>query len=132
MIGIFDLQDMDAQVNQIYTQLGGNWGAVHTITVGNEFILAGKCSPGQMTTYTTDARAKLRAKGYSGPVVSVNVAHEVIQNPSLCDGQDYIAVNCHAFFDGGVAAEGAGAFLKNMRQLVSQACGGKYTMITGK
>jgi len=117
-------------VNMLATTMGSDWGSVHTVSVGNEFVLQGKKTAQQMVDLTNEARTKLRAKGYQGYVVSVNVFVDVLQNPLLCEGQDYIAVNCHPFFDGNVTPEQAGTFVKNMRQQVSDKCGGKYTMIT--
>ena len=132
MLGIWDVQDMTTQVNLLSQYVGGNWDAVHSVMIGNEFILDGTCTASQMVSYTIDARTKLRAKGYTGPVATVNVFYQVMQDKSLCDSQDFIAVNCHPFFDGSVAAEDAGTWVENMRQQVSTACGGKYTLITGK
>jgi len=130
MLGIWDVQTMDNSVNTLCDIVAGRWDVVHSVTVGNEFILSGQCTADQMIAYTNDARAKLRAKGCPSPVAAVNVFYEVIQNPNLCSGQDFIAVNAHAFFDGSVASGGAGAFLTNMRQQVKDKCGGKYTLIT--
>lgn len=132
MLGIWDVQTMDTSVQALCDAVAGRWSAVHSVTVGNEFILSGKCTADQMVAYTIDARTKLRAKGCPSPVAGVNVFYEVLQNPNLCNGQDFMAVNAHAFFDGGVAAEGTGAFLTNMRKQVSDKCGGKFTLITGK
>lgn len=132
MVGIYDVDQMDQQCNTLADIVQGNWNGIHTVSVGNEFVLEGKKTAQQMVDLTNDARTKLRAKGYKGPVVSVNVFYEVLQNPLLCQGQDYIAVNCHPFFDGKVLAKDAGAWVAQMRQQVSEKCGGKYVLITGK
>ena len=132
IIGIFEVDRLDEQVNQLASIVKGDWSGIHTVSCGNELILSGKKNAQQVVALTRDCRAKLRAKGYKGAVVSVNIFYEVLQNPILCQEQDYIAVNAHPFFDGNVRAENAGAFVAEMRRQVSAKCGGKYTMITGK
>ncbi|KAF8436431.1 glycoside hydrolase superfamily [Terfezia claveryi] len=130
MVGIYDVNNMDMQCNMLSSIVNGNWKGIHSVMIGNEFILEGKKTAQQMVDLTKDARAKLRAKGFKGPVASVNVFYEVLQNPLLCQEQDIIAVNCHPFFDGKVPAKNAGAWVANMRKQVSAKCGGKYVMIT--
>jgi len=132
MVGIYEVDKLDQQCNMLADIVKGNWNGIHTVTIGNEFVLAGKKSPQQIVDLTRDARAKLRAKGFNGSVVAVNVFYEVLQNPLLCQEQDYIAVNCHPFFDGKVLPENAGAFVAEMRRQVTEKCGGKYVLITGK
>lgn len=51
-------------------------------------------------------------------------------NPELCKASDYCAINCHAFFDGKVTADKAGPFVANWAKMVSDAAGGKTTVIT--
>ncbi|KAK4946877.1 Cell surface mannoprotein mp65, partial [Elasticomyces elasticus] len=63
-------------------------------------------------------------------IVTVDTFVAIIANPELCRASDYAAANCHAFFDGGVTAQGAGAFVLSQAQAVSKACGGKNTVIT--
>ncbi|KAF8423782.1 glycoside hydrolase superfamily [Tirmania nivea] len=130
MVGIYDVNNLDQQCNMLSDIVKGNWNGIHTVSIGNEFILAGKKTPQQMVDLTKDAREKLRAKGFKGSVVSVNVFYEVLQNPVLCQEQDYIAINCHPFFDGKVLPENAGTFVADMRRQVSEKCGGKYVLIT--
>jgi len=129
MLGLWNLDDMATSVNLLCQDVGNNWGSVHSVTVGNEFVFGGKYTVAQMLAFTKDAKAKLKAKGYSGWVASVNIFYEVLDNPSLCD-QDFIPVNCHAFFDGGIAADGVGKFLKDMSQQVITKCPGKTVLIT--
>lgn len=130
MVGIYDVDNLNQQCNMLSDIVKGDWSGIHSVSLGNEFILAGKKTAQQMVDITKAARACLRGKGFNGPVVSVNVFYEVLQNPLLCQEQDYIAVNCHPFFDGKVLPENAGAWVANMRKQVSAKCGGKYVLIT--
>ena len=123
---------MDSQVDLLVSEIAGDWSSIHTVSIGNEFVLQGRKSAQQMVDLTRTARGLLRGKGYTGPVVSVNVFYEILQNPLLCEEQDYVACNTHPFFDNSVVAENAGGFVAEMRKQVSAACGGKYVMVTGK
>jgi exo-beta-1,3-glucanase (GH17 family) len=69
--------------------------------------------------------------GYTGPVVAVDTFIAILNNPSLCDASDYIAANAHAYFDGGVSASGAGAWVAQQASKLSSLCGGKDVLITG-
>jgi exo-beta-1,3-glucanase (GH17 family) len=69
--------------------------------------------------------------GYTGPVVAVDTFIAIYNNPALCDASDYIAANAHAYFDGNVAASGAGAWVSQQAQKLSSICGGKDVLITG-
>ncbi|KAF8456074.1 glycoside hydrolase superfamily [Kalaharituber pfeilii] len=129
-IGIFEVDQLDQQVNQLANIVAGDWSNIDTVSVGNECILSGKKTAEQMVALTREARAKLRAKGFNGSVVSVNIFYEVLQNPILCQEQDYIATNAHPFFDGNVTPDRAGPFLEEMRKQVSKTCGGARVLIT--
>lgn len=69
--------------------------------------------------------------GYKGPVVAVDTFIAILNNPGLCDASDYIAANCHPYFDGGVSASGAGAWVAQQASKLSSVCGGKDVLITG-
>ena len=69
--------------------------------------------------------------GYTGPVVAVDTFIAIYNNPSLCNASDYIAANAHAYFDGAVAASGAGAWVAQQASKLSSLCGGKDVLITG-
>ena len=51
-------------------------------------------------------------------------------NIELCTASDFCAINCHAFFDANTLPSGAGAFVKNWAEQISQAAGGKTTVVT--
>jgi exo-beta-1,3-glucanase (GH17 family) len=69
--------------------------------------------------------------GYTGPVVAVDTFIAILNNPSLCQASDYIAANAHAYFDGTVAAAGAGAWVAQQAQKLGALCAGKGVLITG-
>lgn len=51
-------------------------------------------------------------------------------NIELCTASDFCAINCHAFFDGNTLPEDAGQFVQNWAKQISEAAGGKTTIVT--
>ena len=51
-------------------------------------------------------------------------------NIELCTASDFCAINCHAFFDGNTLPEDAGQFVKSWVKQISEAAGGKTTIVT--
>ena len=129
-LGIFDIDSIQSEVQQISSAVNGNWGIVNAVNVGNELVNSGKASVGQVTAAIDSARSALKAAGYGGPVVTVDTMIAMKNNPALCTVSDFCAINCHAFFDGNVLAEGAGDFVKNWAQQISEAAGGKTVVVT--
>lgn len=127
-LGIFDITTVEKQAQQIVDAVHGDWSRVDTVSVGNELVNNGQASVADIRSAVQRARASLT--GYTGPVVTVDTFVAIIANPGLCDVGDYVAANCHAFFDGGVAAAGAGKFVQDQAKRVAAACGGKKTVIT--
>ena len=69
--------------------------------------------------------------GYNGPVVAVDTFLAIENNPGLCAASDYVAANAHAYFDGTVAASGAGAWVAQQASKLAATCPGKSVLITG-
>ncbi|KAK3117196.1 Cell surface mannoprotein mp65 [Teratosphaeriaceae sp. CCFEE 6253] len=128
--GVYDVNDASTEVQKIIDAANGDWSSFDTIAIGNEGVNNGAYSVDQVVSAIGTARSMLQAAGYNGKVVTVDTFVAVIANPALCDASDYAAVNCHPFFDGGVSADEAGKFVLDQAQRVSDACGGKDTMIT--
>lgn len=51
-------------------------------------------------------------------------------NIELCTASDFCAINCHAFFDGNTLPDEAGTWVKGWAKQISEAAGGKTTIIT--
>ncbi|KAK0365769.1 hypothetical protein LTS16_021307 [Friedmanniomyces endolithicus] len=128
--GVYDVNNLNAEVQQIVNAANGDWSNFHTVSIGNEGVNNGAYSVDQVVSAIGTARSTLQAAGYTGNVVTVDTFVAMIANPQLCQASDYAAANCHPFFDGGVSAEDAGQFVLDQAQRVSEACGGKDTMIT--
>ncbi len=129
-LGIFDLTKIPSECKAIVEAVNGDWSAINTVSVGNELINNGKASVTEVTAAIDQVRAALGPTGYNGPVVTVDTMTAMKANPELCHASDFCAINCHAFFDGNVPAEGAGHFVLDWAQQVSEAAGGKTVVIS--
>ncbi|RAH46057.1 putative cell wall glucanase (Scw4), partial [Aspergillus brunneoviolaceus CBS 621.78] len=110
--GLFDLRHFTDDLALIIAAVGGDWGRIHTIAIGNELLNSGQNTAAEVVGAVQAARATLRAAGYPGPVVAVDTVAAHLANPAVCAASDYCAANCHAFFDEEVEAAGAGAFVR--------------------
>jgi len=131
--GVFNLSTLTSEVQTIIDAVkanGGNWNVINTVSIGNELVNDGKATVSQATSAVSSARTQLRQAGYQGPVVTVDTMIAMKNNAGLCSTSDYCAINCHAFFDGKVEASGAGAFVQDWVSQISQANGGKTTIVT--
>lgn len=132
MLGVFDLANADAELDTMIEAVGqnGGWAMVVAVGIGNEDANKGAADVGTIVGATRSARTKLRAAGYDGPVVHVDTFNQILDNPALCEASDFVAANCHAFFDPNTAASDAGAFVAKKAQELGRACGGKEVRIT--
>lgn len=129
-LGVYDITQVTSEVNSIITTIGDDWDFVDTIAIGNEGVNDGTYTVEAVVAAISTARGLLSATGFAGKVVTVDTFVATIANPQLCEASDYAAVNCHPFFDGGVAAANAGPWLLEQMERVSSACSSKNTWIT--
>ncbi|CAN3373133.1 hypothetical protein DIURU_005246 [Diutina rugosa] len=137
-LGVWNLDTASVQgglndiANAVKTSNRG-WSAVHTIAIGNERVNEGQATVGDISAALSTARDWLKANApqYNGAVVSVDTLVAVKNNPGLCGLSDYIAVNCHPYWDGGVLPENSGPWLKQQAQELAGICNNnKQIMIT--
>lgn len=112
MFGIWDINDVQNEAQLIISGVKGDWGMVHSISVGNELVNNGEASADQVVAAVRQTRQILRRAGYDGPVVAVDTFIAAGENPQLCEESDYCAINAHAFFDSTISAEEAGPWLE--------------------
>lgn len=129
-VGIFDISNIQSEVGTISSAVNGDWGVINTVSVGNELVNTGKASVSQVIVAIGSARSALKSAGFSGPVVTVDTMAAMKDNPALCTASDFCAINCHAFFDGNVLPDGAGAFVQKWAKDVSDAAGGKTVVVS--
>lgn len=106
----------------INNNAGGDWSKIHTVSVGNEMVNFGKATPGDLAASIQKAKTLLNAKGYNGPIVTTDTLVAVLNNRELCTISDYIAVNSHPYWDGGVPAQQAGPWLASQLQMLDDVC----------
>ncbi|OUM53200.1 hypothetical protein BVG19_g2464 [[Candida] boidinii] len=126
-LGVYYVNDISGEINNIVSAINahGSWDDVTTVSIGNELVNSGQASVSQVAGYVSTGRSLLTSAGYSGPVTSVDTHIAIINNPGLCEISDYITFNAHAYWDGNVYPDGAGAWLLLQMQRVWSACGGK-------
>lgn len=140
-LGIYDLSSASSETSALISAMNSDWTDVITISVGNEPVNQGLATPATVISTTASVRSQLRAynprfqgancsAGYTGPVVAVDTFIAIYNNPSLCQASDYVAANAHAYFDGTVAASGAGAWVAQQASKLASVCGGKGVLIT--
>ena len=128
--GVFDVGQVQSEVSTLISAVNGDWSRINTVSIGNEAVNDGTATVGQVTGAIGQARSQLSTAGYHGPVVTVDTMEAMSKNIELCAASDYCAINCHPFFDGGVAADGAGPWVLDWAQNISSMAGGKTTKVT--
>jgi exo-beta-1,3-glucanase (GH17 family) len=130
-VGIYDLTpaNLASEVAIITSATAGDWSNIDTVSVGNEAVNDGTFSPAAVVAAISTVRSLLKSAGFTGSVVTVDTLVAMIANPTLCDNSDYCAANCHPFFDGGVAADGAGDFLSTQIPRLSAVLANKNQKI---
>ncbi|ODV59403.1 glycoside hydrolase family 17 protein, partial [Ascoidea rubescens DSM 1968] len=124
--GIFHITDIQSQASLLIDAVKSSsrgWNAIYTVSIGNELVNNGAASTGQIKSAIDSVRSILSSAGYTGPVVSVDTLVAVKNNVALCEYSDYIAVNCHPFFDGKVKPSECGSWLKSQVNEVFEKCG---------
>lgn len=137
-VGIYniDSNSINTDLGTLKTAVEGSkrgWGAIDTVSIGNELVNFGKANPLQISSAIQTAKSwfKQNASSYSGSIVSVDTLVAVLNNPDLCDASDYLAVNSHPFWDGNVQPEDSGSFLQSqISQLKSTCNNNKKILIT--
>ena len=130
IIGINLINNVVNDINTLISKVGGNWGPVHTVNVGNEIVNSGLGSADQVAGAVNQARGILRGAGYKGNVVAVDTFNQHTSFPAICAASDYCAANAHAFFDPQTSAPNAGQFVKNAHDQVARIANGKKVVIT--
>jgi len=129
-LGVYKVENLNQELDALIKGVKGNWGAVHTVSIGNEHVNGGKQSPQNMVNFVNQARQRLRGAGYKGPVVIVDTFNKVLEHPQLCKASDYTAVNLHPFFDPHTSPDQAGSFMDTQVARVKKVCDNKPLLVT--
>ncbi|CAD6594249.1 MAG: hypothetical protein ASARMPREDX12_008500 [Alectoria sarmentosa] len=118
------------KISDYEVAVNGQWSLVNSVSVGNELVNTGQASASQVVAAIGAAKAALKAVGYNGPIATVDTMMAMRNNIELCTASDFCAINCHAFFDGNTLPEDSGQFVQNWVKQISEAAGGKTTIVT--
>lgn len=121
---------LQAEVDYLARAAGGDMSIYETVSVCNECVHRGSKDAGFIASAVNKVRDMLKSKGYGGPVVTVETAGAMRNNPGLCEASSYAACNIHAFFNKDVSAADAGKFVAQEAKLVAEACKGKRVVVT--
>jgi exo-beta-1,3-glucanase (GH17 family) len=118
---VFNLKNLNGDLETLIKGVGGDWGSIDTVAIGNELVNNGLNSAGEVVAAIGTAKEKLKGAGWSSPVVvTTDTLVATVKHPELCNAASYCAVNCHPYFDGGVAAADSGKFIQTkMEELKS-------------
>lgn len=111
--GIFDVNNAAAEAQLLIDGAKGSWSRIHSVSVGNEALSDGTSLDTLMGAIST-ARTMLQEAGYAGPITTVEVYSKLWEDQykPLCDAIDYVAANCHPYFNAGETPENAGNFVR--------------------
>lgn len=93
MAGINSVGNVAGDLQKLIGYINGNWANVVTVNIGNEQVNQGAASVAQVTAAVDTGRAMLKAAGYNGNVVTVDVFNQFIANPTLASNSDFVAAN---------------------------------------
>lgn len=91
--GINSVSNVAGDLQKLIGYINGNWAGVDTINIGNEQVNTGAASVAQVAAAVDAGRGILKAAGYTGNVVTVDVFNQFIANPALASTSDYVAAN---------------------------------------
>lgn len=120
----YNAPDVKEQVDTIAKW--ADWSMVKLIIIGNEAIMQGHCSPGQLVELIKVVKSK--CSGYNGPYTiaeTLNIWQRKDVSSTVCPHIDITAANIHAFFNPNTKAEDAGKFVKGQMEILKGICGQK-------
>jgi exo-beta-1,3-glucanase (GH17 family) len=129
---VYDVEKVGPELQTLIEAVGSDWNSVHTVAIGNEVVNFGRMSANDYAGVIKSSRGTLRSAGYNGPVVGIDTFVAIMSNPAICEASDYVAANCHPFFDESVLPAQSGEFLDNMKKEMAKVCGDKKIIITGE
>ncbi|KAI0452780.1 glycoside hydrolase family 17 protein [Xylaria acuta] len=103
----------------------GRWDLVSLITVGNEAVLHGYCTPSELAGLISTTKQQLSYTGPYSTAETVNIWQQEEFAGLLCPVVDFVGANAHAFFNTETTADQAGQFVKGQLDIIDNVCGGK-------
>ena len=129
IVSISNLATLSSSLPQLLSEAGSNLDTIDTIAIGNEYVNGGGAVSDVLSALGY-ARSYLANAGFTGSIVTIDTCNAISANPTLCDNSDYVAANCHAFFDSDITSSGAGAWVAGQASGLAKTCGDKHVVIT--
>ncbi|KAI0102902.1 glycoside hydrolase family 17 protein [Nemania sp. FL0031] len=131
ILGIFvDEPGCDASNPSVTEQISaikawGKWDLVELISVGNEAVLHGYCTPSELAGLISTTKSQLSYTGPYSTAETVNIWQQSEFSALICPVVDFVGANAHAFFNTETTADQAGDFVKGQLDIISNICSGK-------
>ncbi|KAI0877621.1 glycoside hydrolase family 17 protein [Hypoxylon argillaceum] len=131
ILGIFvDEPGCDASNPSVTEQVAAikawaKWDIVELISVGNEAVLHGYCTPAELASLVSTTKQQLSYTGPYSTAETVNIWQQEEFSSLLCPVVDFVGANAHAFFNTETTAAQAGQFVKGQLDIISSICSGK-------
>ncbi|KAI8945207.1 glycoside hydrolase family 17 protein [Xylaria longipes] len=103
----------------------GQWDLVSLITVGNEAVLHGYCTPSELAGLISTTKEQLSYTGPYSTSETVNIWQQEEFAGLVCPVVDFVGANAHAFFNTETTADQAGQFVKGQLDIIDNICAGK-------
>ncbi|GAP83458.1 putative glycoside hydrolase family 17 protein [Rosellinia necatrix] len=103
----------------------GKWDLVSLITVGNEAVLHGYCTPSELAGLISSTKQQLSYTGPYSTAETVNIWQQPEFAGLVCPVVDFVGANAHAFFNTETVASQAGQFVKGQLSIIENICPGK-------
>ncbi|KAI0187412.1 glycoside hydrolase family 17 protein [Xylaria flabelliformis] len=106
-------------------QAWAKWEIVSLITVGNEAVLHGYCTPSELASLISQTKQQLSYTGPYSTSETVNIWQQQEFAGLVCPVVDFVGANAHAFFNTETTASQAGQFVKGQLDIIDNVCAGK-------
>ncbi|KAI3328883.1 glycoside hydrolase family 17 protein [Xylariaceae sp. AK1471] len=131
ILGIFvDEPGCDAHNPSVTEQISAikawsKWDLVSMISVGNEAVLHGYCTPSELAGLISTTKSQLSYTGPYSTAETVNIWQQSEFASLVCPVVDFVGANAHAFFNTETTAYQAGEFVKGQLDIIDNICAGK-------
>ncbi|KAI8632342.1 glycoside hydrolase family 17 protein [Xylariaceae sp. FL1651] len=131
ILGIYvDEPGCDASSTSVAEQVSAikawaKWDIVSLISVGNEAVLNGFCTPSQLAGLISTTKQQLSFTGPYSCAETVNIWQQEEFSSVVCPVVDFVGANAHAFFNTETTADQAGEFVKGQLNIIDSICNGK-------
>lgn len=107
------------------------WDTFDYFTIGNEAVLSGFTTVGDLISKISQVKSELRSAGYGGLVTTAEPPAIFFEHPELCTQSeiDFVGINSHSYFNTNLFAYQAGSYVTMQQSQVANLCN-KQTVIT--